>query len=384
MEAVEILNNYRHPLASDPLGTFVLSSLLRSGALSENELQEQIASDAIDVRRKVDQLFRASLLELAVAGQLRPTELGKAVLSSLGITSAAVQALLEAFPLTENEHLLLSTLVEACDEPTSHTSSMLSLLHTAAAITKMDADYFRRTSMLARYLRAAIVGLSPAASWLDSTALCQSISIRLTSANDLGSERKRHPIITKFAMSACDQLKSDVQRSNSYFILGARGSGKSSILVKHLSQTRVISALSSGHFDNQLHLLYYAGHGSESIASMLTDTDFLVTCQMVLMSEGLLSGNEAPSEVADYARERLARIVTFDTPVSTSPVNRNSAQQSHLSRVASTPKPQPLVEQLQAIVGSLASAELSLSEREKLKSALSELRRILRMEGSVE
>lgn len=378
MHAVEILDNYRHPLASDRLGTLVLSFFLRAGALSEDELQEQIATRTIDARKKVDQLFKASLLELAASRRFRLTELGKTVLSSFGITAAAVQALLDAFPVPEHERLLLSSFVEAFDESTSHTSSLLSLLRSASVITKADSKYFARTSSLARYLRATVVGLSPAAALLDSAALCETASRWSSLTDELNREAKLRALTSKLAVSLCDQARLDVQRSNSYFVLGERIQDKSSILVKYLSQTRVLSALSSGYFDSQLHLLYHSGHGAESVASMLTDTKFLLNCRQVLKSEGFLSGAEEPSAVADYARRRLARIVIFDAPAPAPPVNRSKALESCLSRTVAPLSALSLVERLEAIADALSSAKLSSHESAKLRSALSELRRTLR------
>ncbi|GCL64501.1 hypothetical protein [Pseudaquabacterium pictum] len=378
MQAVEILDNYRHPLASDRLGTIVLSSFLRSGALSEGELQDQISTDAFDARKKVDQLFRASLLELAPADRFRLTDLGKAVLSSFGITTAAVQALLDAFALPAHDRLLLSRFVEAFDESTSHTSSLISLLRTATAVTKMDSRYFERHTSLARYLRATVVGLSPAAALLDSAALCHSMA-RWTNLIDQESDTARlRSLTSKPTIWACEQAKLDVQRSNSYFILGERGQGKTSVLIKYLSQTRVLSALSSGYLDSQLHLLYHSGHGAESVAKMLTDTKFLFTCRQVLKTEGFLSGTEEPAAVADYARRRLARIVVFDTPAPSPPLNRNKALESCLSRANAAQSAQPLVDRLRAIVDALSTKELGAVESAKLKSTLEDLRRILR------
>lgn len=383
MHAVEILDNYRHPLASDRLGTLVLSFFLRSGALSEDELQEQIAIGTIDARKKVDQLFKASLLELAAARRFRLTDLGKTVLSSFGITGAAVQALLDAFPVPEHERLLLSSFIEAFDESTSHTSSLLSLLRSATAMTKADSNYFARTTSLARYLRATVVGLSPAAALLDSAALCQSVSRWSNLTDELNREEKLRVMTSKLAISLCDQAKLDIQRSNSYFVLGEHSQGKRSVLVKYLSQTRVLSALSSGYLDSQLHLLYHSGHGAESVASMLTDTNFLLTCRQVLKGEGFLSGAEEPSAVADYARRRLARIVVFDAPAPASLVNRNKALESCLSRTVTTLNAQSLVDRLQAIANALSSTKLSPHESAKLRSTLAELRRTLRKHDGI-
>ena len=378
MQAVEILDNYRHPLASDRFGTIVLSSFLRSGALSEGELREQISADGLEARKKVDQLFRASLLEVAAANRFRLTDLGKAVLSSFGITTAAVQALLDHFALPAHERLLLSRFTEAFDEPTSHTSSLLSLLRAAATVTTTDIRYFERQASLARYLRATVVGLSPAAVLLDSISLCQSMSRWTTLTDHVNATEKLRTLTSKLAISACEQAKLDVQKSNSYFILGDRGQGKTSALVKYLSQTRVLSALSSGYLDSQLHVLYHSGHGAESVAKMLTDTKFLFTCLQVLKTEGFLSGAEEPSAVADFARSRLAQIVIVDTPEPIAPVNRNKALESCLSRTSTTLRAQPLVDRLQAIVEALSSAELGPTESAKLKSTLAELRRTLR------
>lgn len=378
MQAVEILDNYRHPLASDKLGTIVLSSFLRSGALSEGELQDQISTDTVEARRKVDQLFRASLLELAPADRFRLSDLGKAVLSSFGITTAAVQTLLDAFALPAHDSLLLSRFVEAFDEPTSHTSSLLSLLRAATAVTKMDVRYFERHTSLARYLRATVVGLSPAAALLDSSALCHSVSSWTNLIDQVNDTVRLRSLTSKLAVSACEQAKLDVQKSNSYFILGERGQGKTSVLIKYLSQTRVLSALSSGYLDSQLHLLYHSGHGAESVARMLTDTKFLVTCRQLLKTEGFLSGTEEPSAVADYARRRLARIVIVDTPAPIAPMNRNKALESCLSRASTTQSAQPLVDRLQAIADALSTKELGAMESAKLKSTVEELRRILR------
>lgn len=378
MQAVEILDNYRHPLASDRLGTIVLSSYLRSGALSEGELQDQISTDTLDARKKVDQLFRASLLELAAADRFRLTDLGKAVLSSFGITTAAVQTLLDTFAVPARDLLLLSRFVDAFDESTSHTSSLLSLLRAATAMTKTDIRYFERQTSLARYLRATVVGLSPAAALLDSAALCHSVSRWTTLTDQVNEAAKLRTLTSRLAISACEQAKLDVQKSNSYFIHGERGQGKTSVLIKYLSQTRVLSALSSGYLDSQLHLLYHSGHGAESVGNMLTDTKFLFTCRQVLKTEGFLSGTEEPSAVADYARRRLARIVVVDSPAPIAPLNRNKALESCLSRISTTSSAQSLVDRLQAIADALSSAELGPSESAKLKSTLEELRRTLR------
>lgn len=368
MQAVEILNNYRHSLADDRIGTLVLSTLLRFGALSEDELREQTALGVVELRKKIDQLFRASLIKSSTESRFRLTELSKTVLSSFGITTAVAQALIDAFPLTVDQRFLLLNFTPTFKESTSHTSPLLSLLQSAAAIIEADTDYFSRTGSLARFLRATVIGLSPITPLLDSVALYQTISRAwLAQADELHSEGKPQSISAKQAMSLCDQAKFDVQLSNHYFAIGEHELGKISILVKYLSQMRVLCAISSGYFDNQLHVIYHSGHSDKSVAHMLTDTKFLFSCRQVLTREGLLSGTEEPSRVADYVRVRLARNFVFDNPVPIYPVNRSTALESFVTWQDC----QLLYEPLYTLIEEIASAQSSSVEKKKVEVTLS-------------
>ena len=370
MQAVEILNNYRHSLGDDRIGTLVLSILLRFGALSEDELQEHTALGTVELRKKIDQLFRASLIKLSTGSRFRLTELGKTVLSSFGITAAVVQALIDAFPLTVDERFLLLNFAPTFKEPTSHTSPLLSLLQSAAAIIEADTDYFSRIGSLARFLRATVIGLSPVTPLLDSVALYQTMSRAwLAQTDELHNEDKPQSISANQAMPLCDQAKFDVQLSNHYFAIGEREFGKISILVKYLSQMRVLCAISSGYFDNQLRVIYHSGHSEESVAKMLTDTKFLFSCRQVMTREGLLSGTEEPSRVADYVRGRLARNFVFDNPMPIYLVNRSTALGSFATHT--TQDSQLLIERIHTLVNEFASAQSSPAAKQGLTVTLS-------------
>lgn len=314
MQTTRILDNYRLSIADDKLATVLLAWLMQAGARTEDDIVGDLKLSRSDAKKKIDQLYRASYIENAPSQKWRTTHFGREVLTLLGITSGVTEFLISQFDIPKADTAFLTFYSTLFYGATKTDDRIVSRLKCARDIAEANESYFFKTKSLTKFLYAIIVGQSRAASILDTKALCTDLRNQLSDTSINTFHFSADAVNWAIAKRYCDQARLDVQRSNLHILHGSKGSGNSSLFTKLLTESRVLSALTTGELDDQLSFLHFSKENTDPLSNVVSDAKFLNCYRNAMAREGINVEGDSSLGSLEGAKRRLALIWITSVP----------------------------------------------------------------------
>src|SRR5207237_10366150 len=160
MDTIRILTSYRKAVARDRAAVHVLAFLHRDGPQEEGSLAEKTRTSIFDVRAKLNELYRSSLVVLVDPSHFATSDLAEQVLAQLGISSVVARESLDDAKLPKREASFLHACLRRSENaPFSARRYLYTAVRSAQAMTApSDVDSDTRTAIL----YATVAGLDPA------------------------------------------------------------------------------------------------------------------------------------------------------------------------------------------------------------------------------
>ncbi len=257
MATVKILDHYRLPIINDKKAFFVLSTIYKSDAEDEANIQARTNIPAKELRAIVTKLFRANLIREGADERWSVTPLAEEMLDSLGISEIVANSLVLEEDLTKNDRTFLSACVAGGPQRNhSWLRDISAVLRASKVAFKIAAESESiDQDEKARTLYALIIGTNPSAKGVGIETYCDSVS-RWYSTD--------HPEVASLFWSKggglndwisnkCISGLSDFRSSNRLLLTGDTTADKSIYLI---TLSRVIANLVAQRDTSDLGLVY--------------------------------------------------------------------------------------------------------------------------------
>lgn len=311
MDTVIILNHYRHAISNDELGTIIISLLIKNGAASEDLIIEILKRPPHSIKSKIDQLFKAKLIELTPENLWKATPFAIRILNLLGITSGITYHILYDFNLSRTDKSILEALNLKIIHKSEGNKDIVGLYRHGSYVIKSFNQFFSQKDSKERYLYSLLWVQNPTASYLDTNSYCELFSYNKSSQKRFDLLKLCDDIhIYKFDLYHNQALR-DIKDSNYYFLHGHqhRELPKDDDFVWLFSAGRILNAFFSGKFDEQLSDICFSGHGDKAINSLISDNKFLKVFHFALIREGYATEKTTIRVIDEMLRNKISLIL---------------------------------------------------------------------------
>ncbi len=254
MATTRILDHYRSSIITNKNLFRVLSIIYREGTISESDLEKKAELQEKTCKKILNDLYRSNLAKLVPPDKWRITEFAEEILCTLGISETSAISYINEQPISESNKLFLRACIEyrAVNDLT-WSRNLNSLLRSVTMVfLMMPKDKTRRKELRSRALNAIVIGSDPNMSYLKKGLYWQLVlkwhKVNNTHASTLikGFRKKQYDDVVEKALD-------DYKSSNTLFLTGKRGLGKSATII---TCGRLMSNISEARDTSRLKEIY--------------------------------------------------------------------------------------------------------------------------------